>query len=47
VVDGQTKVTIHLFFQDVEARKVALEKIGAIEGGIQTLARIADYVIKT
>jgi len=47
VVDGQTKVTIHLLFPDAEARKMALEKIGAIEGGNQTLARLAGYVIKT
>jgi hypothetical protein len=45
-VDGQTKVTIHLFFHDAEARKMALEKIGAIEGGNQTLARLAGYLFK-
>jgi len=32
-LDGQNKVTIHLFFPEAEARKMALEKIGAIEAG--------------
>jgi hypothetical protein len=38
---------IRLFFPDAEVRKMALEKIGAIEGGNQSLARLAGYVNKT
>jgi uncharacterized protein YndB with AHSA1/START domain len=45
-VDAQTKVTIHLLFPNAQARNMAVEKIGAIEGGHQTLARLAGYVIK-
>jgi len=39
-------VTIHLLFPNAQARNMAVEKIGAIEGGNQTLARLANYVIK-
>jgi hypothetical protein len=46
-VGGQTKVTIRLFFPTAQARNMAVERIGAIEGGNQTLARLAGYVIKT
>jgi hypothetical protein len=45
-VAAQTKVTIHLLFPNAQARNMAVEKIGAIEGGNQTLARLANYVIK-
>jgi len=45
-VDAQTKVTIHLLFPNAQARNLAVQKIGAIEGGNQTLTRLADYVIK-
>ncbi|ALR76513.1 hypothetical protein [[Enterobacter] lignolyticus] len=34
-------------FPGAEARKMALEKMGVIDGGNQTLARLAGYVIKT
>jgi uncharacterized protein YndB with AHSA1/START domain len=46
VVDGQTKVTIHLVFPTAEARNMVVEKYGAIEGGHQTLARLAGYLSK-
>lgn len=46
VVGKQTKVIIHLFFPTAEARNMVVEKHGAIEGGKQTLARLADYVSK-
>jgi hypothetical protein len=45
-VAAQTKVTIHLLFPNAQAHNMAVEKIGAIEGGNQTLARLANYVIK-
>ncbi len=45
-VAAQTKVTIHLLFPNAQARNMAVEKIGAIEGGSQTMARLANYVIK-
>jgi uncharacterized protein YndB with AHSA1/START domain len=43
---AQTKVTIHLLFPTAEARNMVVEKYGAIEGGKQTLARLADYLTK-
>jgi uncharacterized protein YndB with AHSA1/START domain len=46
VVGGQTKVTIHLLFPTAEARNVVIGKYGAIEGGNQTLARLASYLLK-
>ena len=46
VVGKQTKVTIHLLFATAQARNMVVEKYGAIEGGKQTLARLAGYVLK-
>lgn len=46
VVGKQTRVTIHLFFATAQARNMAVEKYGAIEGGHQTLARLAGYLSK-
>ena len=46
VMGKQTKVTIHLFFPTAEVRNMVVEKHGAIEGGKQTLARLAGYVSK-
>ncbi len=47
VVDGKTKVTIHMIFPTAAARNKVVEEFGAIEGGNQTLARLADYVSKS
>lgn len=40
--DGQTLVTLRLIFPSAEARDATL-KFGAVEGGQQTLARLAAY----
>lgn len=44
--DGGTVVTIRLLFPSKEARDETVERAGAIEGGKQTLARLAEYVEK-
>lgn len=41
-----TEVTIRTEFPTKEARDRAVEDYGAIEGGQQTLGRLADYVAK-
>jgi uncharacterized protein YndB with AHSA1/START domain len=42
--DGQTEITMRSIFPTPEARNHVVEKYGAIEGGQQTLARLAGYV---
>jgi len=46
-VDGKTQVTIHMIFPTAAARNKVVEEFGAIQGGNQTLARLADYVNKS
>lgn len=48
-VGKQTKVTLRALFPTVEAYQTTVKFYGAIEGGKQTLARLADYLprIKT
>jgi uncharacterized protein YndB with AHSA1/START domain len=41
---AQTRLTMISVFPTVEARDFVVEKHGAIEGGKQTLARLAGYV---
>jgi uncharacterized protein YndB with AHSA1/START domain len=43
--DG-TKVTGRLVFPTAEARDIVIREYGAIEGGKQTLAKLADYLTK-
>jgi len=42
----QTKVTLHMLFATAQARDTVVKTYGAIEGGKQTLARLADYLAK-
>lgn len=42
--EGGTVVTIRLLFPSKEVRDETVERAGAIEGGKQTLARLAEYV---
>jgi len=42
--DGATHVTLHMRFPDAAARRRAVEDYGAVEGGKQTLARLAAHV---
>jgi uncharacterized protein YndB with AHSA1/START domain len=40
----QTRLTLNLLFETAEAREEIVRKYGAEKGGVQTLARLADYV---
>jgi uncharacterized protein YndB with AHSA1/START domain len=42
--ENVTHVTLHAVFQTKEQRDDAIERYGAIEGGNQTLGRLAAYV---
>jgi len=42
--DGKTEITMRALFRTAEARRRAVEDYGALEGGKQTLARLADHV---
>lgn len=42
--DGKTKVTLRAVFATKEERDTTVEKYGAIEGGKQTLGRLAAHV---
>ncbi|MGA7750014.1 MAG: SRPBCC domain-containing protein [Gallionella sp.] len=42
----QTKVTIHMLFPTAADRDTVVKTYGAIEGGKQTLARLADFLPK-
>ena len=43
---GKTRLTLRLVFDTAEQRNETVEKAGAIEGGKQTLARLAEYISK-
>ena len=43
-VDGGTEVTLHLTFPTAEACQIVKEQYGAVEGGQQTLAHLAEYL---
>lgn len=45
-VGGRTEVTMRSQFASKAERDRVVEEFGAIEGGKQTLARLADYVAK-
>jgi uncharacterized protein YndB with AHSA1/START domain len=45
-VGGKTKVTLRLRFDKAEEREKSV-KFGAVEGGNQTLGRLADHVAKS
>lgn len=42
--DGATEVTLRQVYETAEARDRAIEEVGAIEGGKQTLDRLAGYL---
>ncbi len=42
--EGGTLITLHTIFPTKEARDEVVEKYGAIEGGKQTLGRLANYL---
>jgi uncharacterized protein YndB with AHSA1/START domain len=43
-VAGKTRLTMRLTFRDAAAMKIAVERYGVIEGGQQTLERLAEVV---
>lgn len=43
---GKTRVTMRLLFPTVERRNLVVEKYGALEGGKQTLAKLAEQLQK-
>lgn len=43
-VGERTRLTMHMTFQDAEAFKVAVERYGALQGGIQHVDRLAAYL---
>jgi uncharacterized protein YndB with AHSA1/START domain len=43
-VDGGTRVTMRAVFDSAEARDQNVREYGSIEGGKQTLERLADYL---
>jgi uncharacterized protein YndB with AHSA1/START domain len=45
-VGAQTKVILHMLFKTAADRDRVVKVYGAIEGGKQTLARLADYLAK-
>jgi uncharacterized protein YndB with AHSA1/START domain len=45
-VDGKTRVTLRTTFPSIEERNRVVEKSGALEGGRQTLARLAEYLTR-
>jgi uncharacterized protein YndB with AHSA1/START domain len=46
-VGKQTRLTLHMLFPTAAVRDVVVKTYGAIEGGKQTLARLADYLAKS
>jgi uncharacterized protein YndB with AHSA1/START domain len=43
---GKTSVTLHMVFETAELRDHVVKTYGAIEGGRQTLGRLADYLVQ-
>lgn len=43
-VDGGTELTMRMVFSNAETKRKIVEEFGAIEGGHQTLARLADHL---
>jgi len=43
-MNGKTKLTLHMVFETVESLEMVIREFGAIEGGKQTLGRLAEYL---
>ena len=43
---GKTRLTLRMVFPTAAAREHVVQKYGAIEGGNQTLARLAEHLPK-
>ncbi len=44
VAPGKTRITARMVFPTAEARNIVVKEYGAIEGGKQTLGRLAEYL---
>lgn len=42
---GQTKITLQMVFKTPDDRQYVVEKYGAIEGGVQHLARLNEFLL--
>jgi uncharacterized protein YndB with AHSA1/START domain len=42
---GQTRITLHMAFKTPDDRNYVIEKFGAVEGGIQHVARLNEFLI--
>ncbi len=43
-VGNQTRLSLHMTFRDAASLKTAVERYGVLEGGTQTLDRLADHL---
>jgi uncharacterized protein YndB with AHSA1/START domain len=43
----RTRLAIHFTFQDAEGLRIATERYGVREGGVQTLDRLQEYLLAT
>lgn len=46
IADGQTRLTLRMIFPSATDRDFVVKEFGAIEGGKQTLERLAEYLPK-
>jgi uncharacterized protein YndB with AHSA1/START domain len=44
IVGKQTHLSLHMTFRDADAFRTAVERYGVMQGGTQTLDRIAEYI---
>ena len=42
---GQTRITLHMTFKTHDDRNYVIEKFGAVEGGIQHVARLNEFLL--
>ena len=42
---GQTRITLHMTFKTPDERYYVIEKFGAVEGGIQHVARLNEFLL--
>lgn len=45
--DGKTRLSLHMTFADEKAFTMAVERYGVLDGGTQTLERLASYLRTT
>jgi uncharacterized protein YndB with AHSA1/START domain len=45
-ISGKTRLTLHAVFPSAAARERVIKQYGADKGAVQTLSRLADYLVK-